>query len=532
MYSISQRQCSTCKNYLLFFSILYILFYQSTSAMAMYQMITGAKAIALAGAVTANPPSLMAVHYNPAGLVQAREGLVYYQGLSTTSFNRQNHFSPDQSFNVLNISHASDDPITNRSSMQGKSYLYYPIYGDSHGDTINFPLPLGATYRRSDSRWIMASGSYMPFAWGNCYDSNDPSKYQAYEYYQQHLIYASPGIAYQWNDFFSFGLSMGIGQTALARSSIVRFPNDTMARIQSLPIPGKPGLFDGLANMRLNLRDDIAMSLNAGILWKPFHNLQFGCVYRSPVDSHPKGNIHIQYTDKLLKLTQWYRKNPIYANSLKTPGLGEINQPFETGTAYLKKYQWPDSIQMGIQYQPSSCIKLMFDFQWIRWSAQNEYRLVFEKPDNQLIHLLQAMGQSSVEGQTIIYEQKASDTLSYHFGLEWQFRESLFIRGGLSFQPQSTKDSHINLLSLPDTTYISSGIEWRWPNRWIIEQGFGYYISDNKTIPNNTSQRLNLIDSNNVFFSPYAGQNISTKIFGFVFSLNVRIPLSQINYTY
>ncbi|MBF0452079.1 MAG: outer membrane protein transport protein [Candidatus Magnetomorum sp.] len=503
---------------------------QASTVWAIQQMVTGAKAMALAGAVTASPPDLMAVHFNPAGLSQAREGLVYQQGLTAVSFNRHHRFSPDPSFDILNVSHAEDDPVANRSSAHGKSYLYYPIYGDTHGTSVAMPLPLGVSYRQSNSKWVMASGSYMPFAWGTCYDKNDPSQYQAYAYYQQHLVYASPGIAYQWSDTFSLGVSMGMGQTALGQSSIVRFPNEIMARSKSLPIPGDAGPFDGLANLQMNLRDDMAFSFNVGALWKPFSVLQLGCVYRSPVITRPKGTFHVQYTDELLMLTRWYRENPGYANSLNAPGLGDIDQPTETGSAYLEKYQWPDSIQMGLQYQALPHFRMMLDLQWTRWSSQKDYRLVFEKSDSQLICLLHSLGQTSVEGQTVVYEKSARDTLSYHFGMEWQIKESLLLRGGLSYQPQAAKDSHMSLLSIPDVTVISTGIEWRWPNRWVIEQSLGYFVSKDKTIKNNSSQQLNLTDLNNVFFSPYAGQHVSTKVSGFVFSMNVRIPLSQMKY--
>jgi len=512
--------------------LLFPIFLQANKVMASYQAITGAKAMALSDAVTANPPHLMAIHYNPAGLSQAREGLVYHQCLTALSFHRRNQFSPDPSFDILNIYQSEDDPIANQSSSHGKSYLYYPLYGDIHGESVNYPLPLGVTYRQLGSRWIMASGSYMPFAWGNQYDSNDPSQYQSYAHYQQHLIYASPGIAYQFNDTFSLGVALGVGQTALGQSSMIRFPNDIMARSKFYNRPGGLGPFDSIANMQLDLRDDTALSFNAGILWKPLPDLQVGCVYRSPIIANPKGTYHIQYSNELLMLTQWCRENPGNDTLLHAPGLGDIDKALESGSLYLEKFQWPDSFQLGIQYQLYNQIKLMLDFQWTHWSGQEKYCLVFEDPNNQLIRLLQAMRQNSIEAQTIIYEKKAKDTLSCHLGLEWQLKESLLIRGGFAYQPQSSEDSYMNLFSMPGVTSISAGLEWRWPNRWVIEQGVAYFRSQNKTIHNNTSQQLNLEDSSNVFFSPYAGQSVSTKVSGFVFSLNVRIPLSQMSYRF
>lgn len=512
------------------FLLLFILLFPIKS-LAIDQMVTGAKATSLAGAVTANPPGIMAVHYNPAGLSQAREGLMYQQGFTFMGFNRKNQFSPDLSSRVLDLYDPSDDPVSNRSSGRGKSYLYYPIYGDMHGDIFSLPLPLGVSYRPQNSRWVMASGSYMPFSWGNSYDPDDPSQYQSSAYYQQHLVYASPGVSYQWSDSFSLGISIGLGQTALGQNSTLRIPNDILPLSQTFPIPGDISPFDSLGHMNLEMRDDTAFSFNAGVLWQPFSSLKLGCVYRSAINSHPKGTFHIQYSDELLRLSQWYRDNPAISQKLlNAPGLDKLYNKSEAGSIHLNSFQWPDSIQMGVYYKAKFNLRLMFDLQWTRWSGQQEYRLIFEKKDTQLVSLLNSLNQSSVKNQTIIYQKENSDTWTYHFGMEWQIKESLAIRSGFFQRPQAIEDSNMDLMSMPSLTYISAGLEWRWPNRWIIEQGFGYFVSKNKSIQNNVSTQLNNTDLKNTFFSPYAGQTVSTKVSGFVLSMSVHIPLSQIVY--
>ena len=499
--------------------------------MAIDQLVTGAKSTALAGAVTANPPEIMAIHHNPAGLSKSREGIMYQQGLTGLGFNRRNHFSPDKSSSSVNSFDPSEDPVSNKSSGRGKSFLYYPIYGDMSGDIFTLPLPLGISYRPQNSRWVMAFGAYMPFSWGNSYTSDDPSQYQSSAYYQQHLVFASPSISYQWNDVFSVGFSIGLGQTALGQDSNLRIPNDILPLSKIPTVNGEIGTFDSLANIQMEMRDDTAFSFNAGALWSPFPSLKFGCVYRSPINSHPKGTFDIQYSEELLKLSKWYRENPTISNELlKAPGLGKIYNKNESSSIKLDSFQWPDTIQMGIYYKAKFNLRLMFDLQWTRWSGQKENRLVFSKSDIQLMSLLKALGQESVNNQTLLYQKEKKDTWTYHFGLEWQIKESLAIRSGFFRRPQSIEDSHMDLMSMPDLTYIGAGVEWRWPNRWVIEQGFGYFISKNKVIQSNGSTQLNNTDMNNAFFSPYAGQKVSTKVSGFVISMNIHIPLSKTVY--
>jgi long-subunit fatty acid transport protein len=479
------------------------------------------KSMGLAGAVTANPPGLMAIHHNPAGLYQAREGLVYYQGLQAISMHRTNRFSPVPSFEILNLN-ASKDPIANQRSGSGKTCLYYPFYGDIHGNISILPLPLGTTYRPPKSRWIMAIGSYMPYLRGIQFMPDDASRYQTQQYYQQHFVYAGPAIAYQWCDSFSMGVSLGIGQTAWGQNNKLRILNDRFAKSQFLPPVPDVGPFDGFADMQLELRDDMALSINLGFLYKPFRNLTFGCVYRSAIPTHPKGQLNIHFSDNFMAFTQYCRDHSNFSRQLDSQGIEKIHQQISSHLVELDPFNWPDSLQMGLQYAFSNALHIMFDVQWTRWSGQDANKLIFHNKDNPLTLLLEALDQSTEP--IIHYPNQMKDTLSYHLGVEWQLKESIKLRNGISYHPQSIPDSHMNLMHWPDIIYIGAGFEWRWPNRWVIEQGLGYFVSKNKQIEN--SQQLNQWEMDKRFFTPYAGQIVSSQVSGIVMSLNVQVPFN------
>ena len=479
------------------------------------------KSIGLAGAVTANPPGLMAIHNNPAGLYQAREGFVYHQSLQTMNLNRKNRFSPVPSFEILSLK-SSQDSVANQSSGRGKSCLYYPLYGDAHGDMLILPLPVGTTYRPPKSRWVMAIGSYMPFSQGIQFSPDDSSQYQTQHYYQQHFVYAGPALAYQWSDSFSVGLSIGFGQTAWGQNHRLRILNDRFAKSQFLPPVPDVGPFDGFADMQLELRDDMALSFNLGLLWKPMKNLTLGCVYRSAISTNLKGRMDIHFSDYFMALTQYCRDNPSFSRQLDSSGLEKISKQQTSNSVELEQFGWPDALQLGLQYDYSNDIHMMFDIQWTRWACQESYQLVFDNKDNPLIFLLDALDQST--GHVIQYPNQMKDTVFYHMGIEWQLKESFTLRNGISYCPQSVSDSHMNMMHWPDIIYIGTGFEWRWPNRWVIEQGLGYFVSKNKQIEN--SRQLNDWDPESSFFSPYAGQVVTTKVSGIVLSLSVKVPLS------
>jgi long-subunit fatty acid transport protein len=478
------------------------------------------QSIGLAGAVTSNPAGLMSIYHNPAGLSQSREGFVYHQSLNMKTLIRKNSFSPVPSFEILRLN-SSQDPITNQQSGSGNISMYYPFYGDAQGDMLLLPLPSGMTYRPPKSRWIMAIGSYMPFFQGFQFSPDDPSQYQTQQYYQQHIVYAAPTIAYQWNDSLSMGFSLGFGQTAWGHNYRLRILNEQFAQSAFLPKVPDVGPFDGLADMQFELRDDMALSFNLGFIWKPTQCLSFGLVYRSAVATHPKGQMNIRFTDEFMALTQYFRDHP-YFPRLESSGLEKIYHQQSSNTVELEHFDWPDSLQAGAQFSLLDHMRIMFDIQWTRWSRQDSYKLVFHNKDNPLILLLDALDQST--GKVITYPNQMKDTLSYHLGIEWQLKESFKFRNGISYHPQSVSDSHMNMMHLPEMVYLGAGFEWQWPNRWVISQGLGYFVSKNKQIE--SSKMLNSWNPDSSFFTPYSGQVVSTKVSGVVFSFSVKVPLS------
>jgi len=505
--------------------VVLILIFLPTALYAFDSILVGTKSMGLAGAVTANPPLTMAIHHNPAGLSQAREGLVYEQSFGLMSFDRKNQFTPDSSFEILG-KNAQNDPIAHTTSANAQNCVYYPFYGQYHGDAQILPLPAGMTWRPQQSPWVFALGSYMPFMRGMQYPSNDPSRFQAHAYYSQHLIYLAPGISYQWSDRLSFGISAGMGQTAWGKTNTLRILNDRFA--QSKSIPGvNIGPFDGLGDVKYNLRDDMAVSVNVGAMWRPFKRLQLGLTYRSAIRTDLDGDFEIHLSNDFMDLVQFCKDRPDIASEFNALELSHINRQYVSDTVSLEQLNWPDTLQMGILYEAKPSLSFMFDIHWTRWSVQDGYHLKFSQ-DNPLLTIRKALGIST--GQTISYPLQMKDTLSYHLGLEWQIKESFKWRAGLSYHPQSVEDSHISLMNTPDLSYISTGFKWLWPNRWVVEQSLGFFTSSNKSIPSDSSVNLNDTDSNNCFLSPYAGQSVTTKVSGFVFSINLRMPLSR--YTY
>ncbi|MCF8026654.1 MAG: hypothetical protein K9K82_14350, partial [Desulfobacteraceae bacterium] len=75
------------------------------------QIAVDTRAISLANTVTADPPGLMSVHYNPAGLSLLGEGKVLSNGVVAPFIKRTGRFTEDEDFEgFLNNTWGPDAP--------------------------------------------------------------------------------------------------------------------------------------------------------------------------------------------------------------------------------------------------------------------------------------------------------------------------------------------------------------------------------------------------------------------------------------
>lgn len=94
------------------------------------------KALALGNAVTADPPGLMAIHYNPAGLTKL-DGRQLEVNLLSIYLDIDADFYADEDYEIFGISGLEKDPLTgnqrdpiaNSSSHTNNVAIYVPGYG-------------------------------------------------------------------------------------------------------------------------------------------------------------------------------------------------------------------------------------------------------------------------------------------------------------------------------------------------------------------------------------------------------------------
>ena len=182
------------------------------------------KAMSMGHAVTADPPGVMSIHFNPAGLARLDGRRVDLQFVGA-DFSLESEFSAPPDYNVFGF---SDDPVvcddvpddgvdfcrnfkTATSSVEGIS-LYIPFINDTvdlpPGPLIAGPLP-AFSIRPAGSKFTFGTATYLPMAAGFYRDEDDVGNYMGERVALERITYLSPSVAYQVNDELSIGASIG-----------------------------------------------------------------------------------------------------------------------------------------------------------------------------------------------------------------------------------------------------------------------------------------------------------------------------------
>ena len=503
------------------------------------------KAMSLANSVTANPPGHMAIHYNPAGLTLLSEGTFFSQGLNMVGIIRDDSFSPDPDYKIQfdngTIS-AMDDPVSGNANSGNFRRIYFPLIGTVDSPFTIAPVPVSFSYHDPSQKWTFAWGVYMPVSWSTSHHSDDPSVFQSESKYFQHVVYASPSFGYQVTDYFSIGISFGLGQSAYGINSDMRLLTKDMANVLSKrkidyygsSFEWKPMLtpFDKFADFELSLRDDYAPSVNLGVLWQPISQLTVGAVYRSPILYRLKGDYTIEYSNRFKGLVQIVNGSTFNSSSTVENSINDIIKdmtgPGETGKAIINNYYYPQQVQIGLKFQPIEKLRLMLDVNWQNWSSIDNQTIEFGSPLKSIALYHAQYSKSSVslpDANKIVIKKKFDDVFNFSLGIEYQMFESLCMRMGYENRPTATDDTYFDLTTLPDTHFIGAGLGLRLKKEIVVDLGIGYIFNSHYDIRANESYNLN--SDNNPISSPYPGQNYDLKLNAYMLSANITMPFRE-----
>lgn len=515
------------------------------------------RAMSMAHAVTADPPGIMSIHFNPAGLARLEGRRMDLQFLAV-DMSVESKFSAPPGYNVFGF---SDDPVvcadtpndgsdvcrnfrSSTSTIAGVS-LYLPIVNDlvdlPPGPLVAGPIP-AFSIKPAGSKFTFATATYLPMAAGFYRDDGDPGNFMGRRVALNRITYLAPSVGYQINDTLAIGASIGFSYQAVALETDFRSPNELLgfARIidESLCAPFKGesnfaldiilfgicrpneglGPFKSLASMDVAMHQRFSPSYNLGVLWEPNERFAWGAVWHAPTKVHMRGRYRIAYSNAARETVNGIGSSPTGAIALAVLGVPSYLAPEDVGQLNMDLVM-PAHFQTGIKFKPTERLQLNIDAVWVDYKEWDAFNFQFDGT-NAALALARLFSPGSTP-TSLYFPLGYESTWNLAFGAEYAMTDRLALRAG--FEPRASAipdDRRAPLVPINKARYYSLGLGYRWDKNTEVDLAVGV-LQSRDDIPAGTSCAANCTGINNLVYNPYAGLDISTKasitMFGLAF---------------
>jgi long-subunit fatty acid transport protein len=485
------------------------------------QLAMGAKPISLGNAVTAYPPGLLSINYNPAGLSHLKGkhftfGITYVPTLSIIG-----RLEADPDFEGFFGFEDEDDPLAGTEGT-ATPWVNLPF---GLGTTTSLIVPfIGISHNAPGSRWTLACGLYPTVGLGFNHTEDDPMRFNVKSLTLMRLLLAAPAVSCKVSKSLSFGLSVGLGSSGAALEMDMRAPNDMLALTRllgditediqvpillsqlTLPYPwfgGGINPYEKIGNIQLIAEDYLTTSYNIGLLWEPLDWFAAGIVYESESKTKMSGTYKMEYGEDFQNLVEWLGSTPLLLVVSAIFDLPYEPVQREEGRAVVW-IEYPRRAQCGIMLRPFKRLRLMCDLHWTEWSAWQNLTVVFDQKI-QLVQLARLLGYQ-YPADTLVFLLNFKDTLHLSYGLELQVLDRLFLRFGYEPKETPVPDRYFTgMLPLPDLTIYGAGLGLTLTRSVSLDLAGMYVDAKTKILPNNTSRNFNSTVFTDLVYNPYAG---------------------------
>lgn len=496
--------------------------------------VGNAKALALANAVTADPPGIDSIHYNPAGLGLLHDRQFQFK-LITGQFTIAGELTRSEELQQLLDSSLFDDPITNGKSETSDVSVMLPFTGLTEIPVLLAPLG-GVSLSSPDKRYTFANAVYSQMMVGYNRGEGDIARYEGNQLGLTHLTYFSPSIAVRLNDQWLVGATLAFNYTGVGIDLDMRVPNAILGAVESLsditcedgnPIElwqglldlcqGSLGPFSDIGNLYLEVEDHFNPSINIGALWQPKPWFSWGFVYQSEAKTELKGDFAFDYSE------DWYQ----FFQGLNISSIGHLialglpipeGVPKEKGSATLE-FTVPSHFSTGISVLLLPYLKVNMDAKWTDTAAWEEFKIEFDQTLD-FLNILSLIAQDTVSSRSLTFPRGYKSTWSWALGLEYYYDTQLSLRLGYEDRPSSIPKRSSDLLApFGDAFLAGAGIAYRMDKDSLVDLGFGV-LKSTTSIPANSSTNVNSTGIDNLIYNPYAGYHITTSVTAYLFELS------------
>lgn len=516
------------------------------------------RSLALGNAVTADPPGISAIHFNPAALTRIEGLQTDVQGL-IANFDIQREFSAPAGYNVFGY---SDDPLVCNDGPEVASNLCTDFKGSVRGDveyaSIYVPIlkkmvdlgegvPLaaptaGIAYKPPGSKITYATAVYAPLVAGFGAENGNPGNFMGQQVALERITYLSPSFAFKVNDELSLGASVGMSYQAISLKTDLRFPNeligvlrlvdevvcapfkDNQDFITDLLLLGicnaQEGMnpFNRFGQLKVTVEQALSPSYNLGLLWEPREDFSFGMVYQSSSKMHLKGKYFIDNERAPRELIRGLNSSATGSVFARVLGFPSSIPATESGLVAMD-FEYPAHFQAGITYKIIPDLQINFDVGWTDYSAWDKFRFEFDRQVSalQIAKLLS----SDISNTSLALPLNFTSPWSWGIGVEYSATDRLKLRAGYEPRSSATPDDKRNtLIPINNAQLFGLGIGYRFDADTDVDLSVGF-LRSRDNIPAGSSSLANQTGVSNILLNPYAGLDVKT---------NTKVTILGINY--
>lgn len=497
----------------------------STHAALSENLGTSVVAMSLGNAVTADPPGLDAIHFNPAGLSRLKG-----QWFSNSVFGAS--LAPTASFTAppdFDIGGWKDDPVAGTSTGEVSAAVYLPGIGP-----LNAPLPaavggsVAISYNEPGSPWTFATGVYVTQGVGfSRKEENDSGRFDGRKVILQRLVYAAPSVSFKASETLSFGVSVPIAHQAFAMSTDMRMPNPMLGIIGKLQdawcgdagnaldafflglcgggMEGRLRPFNKIASASFEATAPMDPTVNVGVLWEPSDQFAVGAVYQGGSDTVLSGKYTFKAEPALDNFVRGMYASlfgPIAAAVVGLP----TSIPAEQSGHMTMKLPFVEHVQVGVKIKPVKRLQVNLDAGWSNWEKWDKLTMQFDQNIN-LLMMARMFGLEDPSKLTL--KRGYKNTITYGLGLQFQATDALTLRMGYEQRPTSVPNSAMDLIApLPDLAIKSVGLGYV-TRKGLRIDATASYAEGSFSVPADGSCNMNCSNFLNAIYNPYGGLDVS-----------------------
>ena len=524
------RRWTLCRGAMALSSLLTVGLLPDAHAALTDNLLTSPTAMSLGNAVTADPPDIESIHFNPAGLARLT-GDMDTHTLMGASLRTSASFRAPPGFDIGGF---KNDPLDGSRTGPVRQAIFVPTIGTPGARLPGVVLPgLGFSFNKPGSPFTFATMSYLAAAFSidRTKDPDDPGRFDGRLVQVQRLVYLSPAVGYKVSDTLRVGVAIPIAHSAFALNTDMRLPNTLIGiagKIQEGWCPkgggnpidtltfglcgggeeGRLNPFKRAANMDLSLTAPVDPTVNVGVLWEPIDQFALGLVYQSGSKAVHTGRYQFT-TDPMVRnfVGGLYSSllGPIVASVLGLPqSVPEVQSGNVTATI-----PFPSHFQIGVKVKPVKYLQLNVDANYTDWGTWDALTMKFD----QSIKLLEVARMFGVTDSTqLVLPRGYRSVWHWGFGLQAKITPELTLRAGYEPRKSSIPADKIDLVApLPDTKVYSLGFNYKVDDKTDINFGASY-MKGSFNAPANSSCNLNCTNFFNLIYNPYAGLDVSGDI--------------------